>query len=535
MPTLIDDRAVLAKEVSRGSMLAALRLALWFALAKLLFQFALTLWTTHLGYSYFRDEFYFLACGRHLAWGYVDQGPIVALQARLTTLLFGDSVFGIRILSASAGGIAVGLCGLLTWALGGQRAAQALAMLGLLLAPVYIAVDGFLSITCFEPVFWMGCVLALLLLQQGASPRGCWLTIGVCAGLGLLNKPSMLFFLLALVLALLVTPERRLLRTRWAAIAAVIALLLVAPFLAWEARHGWATWVFLRNGQLGNKVRILGPVAFVWQQIAQMQPVNALLWIPGLVATLRGRTLTGMRWIGLTYLLFLTLMYAMHAKDYYLAPVYPMLLAAGGVAWERRLNRSPSDSRLFAFPVYETVLVVTGLLILPTASPVLRPHTWARYTHALHLNGSESENARTSMLPRFFADRFGWNQMASIVVTAYRSLPPEEQRHACIFASNYGEAASLEFLGSRLTPGLPPVISGHNNYWLWGQRGCSGEVVIAVVNDDPSDLLKKYTSVTVVGHTSGPLAMPYEHKNIYLLRGRRPDVPISWEDERAYI
>ena len=71
----------------------ALRVALGFAAVKLAIQFALTLWTQHLGYGYFRDEFYYIACGRHLAWGYVDHGPIVALQARLGELLFGDSLF----------------------------------------------------------------------------------------------------------------------------------------------------------------------------------------------------------------------------------------------------------------------------------------------------------------------------------------------------------------------------------------------------------------------------------------------------------
>ena len=516
-------------------MRAAIRLALWFALTKVLLQFALTLWTTHLGYGYFRDEFYFLACGRHLAWGYVDQGPVVALQARLTTLLFGESVFGIRVLSAVGGAIAVGLCGMLTWALGGQRSAQALAMLGLLVAGVYIGVDGFLSITSFEPVFWMGCVLALILLQRGAYPRACWVAIGVCAGVGLLNKPSMAFFLTALFAGLLLTPERRLLRTPWLLAAATITCMLIAPYLSWQAHHDWATWVFLRTGRIDNKVRLLGPIAFLWAQIAQMQPIGALIWVTGLISLLRGKTLPGCRWMGITYLFFLCLMFGMHAKDYYLAPIYPMLYAGGGIAWEHRFARRKrvAAGRLFAFPVYQTILLATGLLLLPMSSPVLRPHTWARYTQTLHLAPSETENAKASILPQFFADRFGWNQMAAEVVDAYRALPAQDRQHVCIFANNYGEAASIDFLGHRLEPNLPPVISGHNNYWIWGTRGCNGDTVIAVVYDTPEDLATKYVSVTIVGRTTDPLAMPYEHKNIYLLRGRKS--PLHWKDEQFYI
>ena len=161
---------------SNLSLRAALRLALLFAGIKLLVQFALTLWTQHIGYSYFRDEFYYIACGRHLAWGFVDHGPIVALQARLGELLFGDSLFAIRILSALAGAATVFLTGLLAWALGGLRPAQALAMLGVLVVPVYIGIDGFLSMNSFEPVFWMS---VLPLFAVSAAIRA-WSSLTVC-------------------------------------------------------------------------------------------------------------------------------------------------------------------------------------------------------------------------------------------------------------------------------------------------------------------------------------------------------------------
>ena len=515
----------------------AIPLAVCFGLGKLLLQFALTLWTKHLGYGYFRDEFYFLMCGRHLAWGYVDQGPVVAVQARLGEWLFGDSVFGIRVLSAVAGAVAVGLCGLLTAALGGRRPAQALAMLGLLVAPVYLGVDGFLSITSAEPVFWTGCVLALVLLQRGAPARRMWLAIGLLAGLGLLNKPSMVFFLLALLLALVLTPQRRLLGTVWFPVAAAVTLALVSPYLTWQAVHHWPTWVFLHNGEIEGKKIVLSPLGFLWAQISQMEPVTALLWIPGLIAMLRGSRLPHLRWIALTYLFFLILMYRLHAKDYYLAPVYPMLFAVGAVAWEQRFSasRRVRQDRVFAFPVLETALLLTGLLILPMASPVLRPTAWVRYTHALHLRPDNSESAKTSILPQFYADRFGWTEEASSVVDIVRSLPPSQRREVCIITNNYGEAGSLEFLGRRLDPTLPPVISGHNNYWLWGMRGCSGDVLLAIVHDSREELAKRYRSVSVVGRTGGPLSMPYEHMNIYLLVGKLTPGPFDWAAEQNYI
>lgn len=502
----------------------------------MLLQFGLTLWTTHLGYSYFRDEFYYVACGRHLAWGYVDHGPLVALQARLAEALFGDSVFALRVFPALAGTVEIGLCGLLAWALGGGRSAQALAMLGLLAAPVYLGTDGYLSMNCLEPAFWMGCVLLLVLLQKGMLSAKAWVAMGLLSGIGLLNKPSMLFFLSALLLSLLLTPERRLLRTPWFAVAVALTLLLIAPYIAWQVHHGWPTWEFLRDGKLQVKNKVLSPLGFLWAQIGQMEPVNLLLWLPGLLALLVMRSWRRFRWIGFTFLLFFALMLALHAKDYYLAPIYPMLFAAGAVAWQGRFARGEERAeRLFAFPVFEAALLLTGLLILPMASPVLPPDRWVRYTQALHLLPNETENSRTSVLPQFYADRFGWDQLAAIVVAGYRTLPTAEQRQTCILANNYGEASAIEFLGRRLATDLPPVISGHNNYWLWGMRGCRGDELIAVVHDTPEELRKRYRSVTILGRITDPLAMPFEHKNVYLLRDPKAPHPISWPDEKDFI
>src|SRR5580692_13181566 len=146
---------------------SALKLAVGFAVVRLLVQFALTLWSSHIGYGYFRDEFYYIASGRHLAWGYVDHGPIVAVQARIGELLFGDSVFAIRILSAVAGALTIFLTGIIGWAMDGRRPAQAIAMFGIFVSPQFIGTDGYLSMNSWEAVFWMACTLALILMLRG--------------------------------------------------------------------------------------------------------------------------------------------------------------------------------------------------------------------------------------------------------------------------------------------------------------------------------------------------------------------------------
>jgi hypothetical protein len=516
---------------------AAIRLALAFSAVKLVLQFALTLWTTHLGYGYFRDEFYYVACGRHLAWGFVDHGPVVAVQARLGELLFGESVFGIRVLSAVAGAATVFLTGMVAWAMDGRRAAQALAMFAVLLAPQYIGVDGFLSMNSFEPVFWMGCVLALVMILRDASLPVWWIVFGVSAGVGLLNKPSMTFFLIAVGLGLLCTGARRVLWSRWAVVGIVLMIAIALPNVLWQVQHHWPTLEFLRNGRDGGKNAVLDPLHFFLAQFLMLGPFNVLVWLAGLVSLLRAKSIREGRWLGLAYVFFYALMNALHAKDYYLEGVYPALFAAGGIAWERRyaLSKSVLTERVIGFPVLEGVLLAMNLLILPLASPVLAPEAWLRYTGTLHLRTQNSETMATGPLPQFYADRFGWDEEVDAVVKAYRSLTPEEQRRVCIFGQDYGLAGAIDFLGPKKQPGLPAAISGQNSYWMWGTHGCDANVAIAVVSDSQAALETKYESAKLVGRITDPYAMPFERRRgIWLLRGRRASAPFRWEDERFY-
>ena len=514
----------------------ALQLAFLFGGLKLLLHFALTLYTQHLGYGYFRDEFYYIACGRHLAWGFVDHGPIVAVQARLGEILFGDSVFAIRIFSALAGAIMVFLGGLIAWSLGGRRPAQALAMLGLILAPAYIAVDGFLSMNSFEPMFWSACLLAIIRIARGSSPLKWWILFGISAGVGLLNKPSMVFFLVALGLGLLATSHRRLLFTRYAALGIALLVLIALPNVFWQIHNHWPTLEFLRNGREKGKNVVLNPPQFFLAQIINVHPLNALLWITGIIALLRAKSIQNARWLGATFLFFYAIMSVMHAKFYYLFGIYPAFFAAGAIAWEHRFasQKLVRQNRAFAFPIFESALIVTTLITLPLASPVLRPADWISYTTRLHLAQQASETDATGPLPQLFADRFGWQQEADIVVSAFRSLTPSEQAEVCVYGSNYGEAGAIDLLARREEPRVPAAISGNNNYWIWGPHACSGRIVISINGAKPEELKENYGGIQVFGKLDNPYAMPFEHRSVYILRNRNKSFADDWPDFKNY-
>jgi hypothetical protein len=513
---------------------SAIRLAIVFAVVKLLVHVASTLWQRHIGYGYFRDEFYYILCGRHLAWGYVDHGPVVAVQARLSEMLFGDSLLGIRLLSIVGGAMRVFWTGLLAWSLRGRRPAQALAMLMVLTVPQYLGADGFLSMNSWESMFWMPCLFALIMLlreaAEGIARPGLWWTVlGVSAGIGLLNKPSMLFFLLALCIALLCTPQRRVLFTRQAAWGIGLLILIALPNLLWQIHNHWPTLEFLHNGRVGGKNLRLNPLAFVLNQIFVLGPWTAFVFLPGLVHLLRRGD---RRWIGLAYLIFLGIMIALGAKDYYVTPIYPILFAAGGIAWEQRYSarRSIQQDRVVAFPIFEGISIVLALIFLPMSNPVLRPATFQAYTKALHAPSTDSESGKPAALPQFFADRFGWQEEVDTITRIVQQLPPEDRAKVGIFCGNYGEAASLEFLGHN----LPPVISEHNNYWLWGTKGLTAEVMIINAYTTPEKLHKFYDQVEVVGSMRPPLGMPFEQHDIFLVRHRKMPLAPDWANSKFY-
>lgn len=525
---------VAAPESERITLRHALLLAGLFALLKFFIHLGANLWEAHIGWGYFRDEMYYILCGQHLDWGYVDHGPIVALQARLGIALFGKSLAGIRVFSALAGAVAVFLTGIITWTLGGRRIAQTLAMLGILLAPEYLGLDSFLSMNSFEPVFWMTAVLAILMLLRGAPSTRWWIIFGIAGGIGIENKPSMVVFLVALLIGLLLTPQRRVVFTRGALLGVALIVLLALPNLLWQIHNHYPTLEFIHNGKVENKNVVLSPLQFIGAQLLMMSPLSAFLWVAGVVWLLVSRRSREWRFLGWTYVLFLVLMFATRdAKDYYLAPIYPAVFAAGGACWQALLRRRATA---WLVPTYATLLIITGVLIVPMSLPIMTPQQWLDYTARTHLRktAAKTENEDLGLLPQFYADRFGWQELADDVTRIYNSLSPADRAHAGIFCSNYGEASAINFLGAGR--GLPFAISGHNNYWLWGPHGETGDGVMIIVNGATLDDMRKYyDSVEIAGVMDQPYAMPFEHRNIYLCRGRKGSIPKDWAEFKKYI
>src|SRR5271170_2059036 len=377
-------------------------LCLGFAALKLAIQIVGNVLAQHAGYGIFRDELYYLVCGRRLAFGYVDQPPLTALQARVSEMLFGhDTMWSLRLISGVAGAAKVFLTGLLCWALGGGRRAAALAMLGVIAGGVYLGIDGYMSMNSFDPVFWMLCALALIRIVQSSSHneiRNWWIVFGLSAGLAFENKDSVAFFLIAMLVALLLTPQRRILANRWFGVAVLLIVLVALPNFLWQVHNHFPTLEWLHDVQNSDKDVKLPPLQFFLAQIVTLTPYSVLLWGTGVLWLLFSKATKSYRFLGVFYLVFLALMMALHAKDYYLVPAYPVFFAAGAVAlfsWAGRLRWRNVLLGGSAF-----ILLIGVVLFFPLSVPVLRPQQWLAYTEKLHFTPKDSENHTATLLPQ---------------------------------------------------------------------------------------------------------------------------------------
>jgi hypothetical protein len=483
---------------------------------------------TNGNYGMFRDEFYYLACADHLAWGYVDHPPFSIAALALWRALFGDSVDAIRVLPALLGAAQVVLTALIARELGGRRMAQTLSAVAAAVAPTWLGITGFYSMNAFEPVVWTCALLVFARILRGGDPR-LWLALGAILGVGLLNKISVLVLGMGIAVGVLISSARHQLRLVHPWVGAAIALVLFAPHVVWQIANDWPTREFIANAQR-YKIAAMSPAAFFGEQILMIHPVSLPLWLSGLWFLMYTRRMKVFRPLGVVYLVAFALFVMQRSKPYYLTAAYAPLLAAGACAAEavarRRLGR-------WLTVTYGVALAAGGALIAPLAVPILPVESFIRYQQRIGIVPESDENNAVGALPQYYADRFGWEEMTAEVARVYHALAPEERERCAIVCGNYGEAGAITYYGRKL--GLPPAVSQHNSYYLWGLGEGPIDVVI-VVGIDGDDLRGTFASVEAAGHIETRYSMPYESRlTVWIARG--PTVPLdeAWRAGKHYI
>lgn len=470
-------------------------------------------------YGFHRDELAVLDDARRLAWGYVAYPPLTPFLARLGIDALGATPGGYRLFSGIAQAAATLAAGLIARELGGTRGTQALASLALCCVPFSLLAGSMLQYSSLDYLWWVLAAWMLLRIANGGDPRW-WLGLGLAIGLGMLTRYTMSICALGILVAVLATPLRRQLATRWPWLGALLSLLVFAPNAWWQWQHHFVYLDFVREIH-ARDVRIGRTDGFLaGQLLVGAGPLLAPLWIAGLAWLAFAKAARRWRPLAWLYAAALLLFLLAQARDYYLAPAYPMLLAAGCVAFAagiaRLRPRSARLARVAAAAVSCAALAMAAAIALPVW-PV-GSEGW-RTSRRVHDN---------------FAEQIGWPELVAQVAAVYRGLPEAERAHAAIYANNYGEAGAIDLYGP--AQGLPRAISPINSYWALGY-GDTAPTTVIVLGDDAEGISDTPADCTLAARVRIPHGVENEesgHPDVYVCRNLRIDWARAWPRMRRY-
>ena len=475
-------------------------------------------------YDVFRDELYFIVCGRHPQFGYADQPPLIPLvNAALYGL--GGQLWILRLADVVAAAALVWLVVAFVRTLGGGDRAAWIGGVIAAIAPMLMGLTATVNTTTFEPLAWTFVAYALVRAALH-DDRRILIWAGVVSGIAMEGKYALPIWLIGLVLGLALTPERRLLRLRELWLGVALAVVIALPSVLWQAANGWP-FATLVHAAAGKNVDV--PVfAFVINQIFVFNPWFAPVWMAGLLAPFLVRDFARLRFIPIAFAIMAVATYVGHGKDYYLAPAYPSLIAIGAVAIALAIRSVVMTT------IYGLLAVSFSVMVAPLALPILPYDRVAPYMQALGLAPQEQEkNSGHTLLPQTFADQLGWRDFVREVAAAWDKIPAAARPRTAILVDNYGEAAAIEIYGPAY--GLPPPLSGHNQYGFWGLRG-QHPVNVLRVHRETDEAAAHCDNRRILGTTFAEYGMGFENgKAVLYCPNAHPSLETSFPVLRELI
>lgn len=503
-----------------ASLIYVLPLTLIFIAAELIFG---------MNYPMFRDEFYYLDCANHLSPGYVDHPGFSIFILFIWKTIFGTSLLSVRILPALTGAVLILLTSKITEEIGGSKTAQVLSAAAVFCVPTFLVMGGFYSMNSFDVLFW-AIIFYLLLKIINTNNSKLWIWFGIAAGLGLMNKISVLYLGAGIAGAMIFTKERNWFKNKFFWIGGIIALLIFSPYIIWNIQNDFATLEFIQNATKFKNANI-PLLEFSKEQFMQVNPFNFFIWFTGLAALIFSASMKKYRVIGFAYIIIFIILAAQKSKPYYLAAAYPVLISAGAAAISGFFESKKSK---FVPVVYAVIILAFTTLISPLFIPVYPPDKLISFMDKIGYKPNTGEKIKQTGMPQYFADRFGWEEMAEKVARAYNSLSSEEKKHASIYCGNYGEAGAINYYGKKY--GLPESLSGHNSHYLWGPPAEDSVNILIVVGQSKEDVEKSFNDIVLFDNTSSVYSMPYENgRPVFICRGIKRPLKLIWPDVKLYI
>jgi hypothetical protein len=470
--------------------------------------------------GFHRDEFLYLALGKHLAAGYWSNPPLIGYLSFLSQCIPGDPLFNTRLIPALAGAFLVFLTALIARELGGRLYAQIMAALTLSLSLLLLRGYSMLQPVPFDILFWSLILYWLLRYINSEKPRYIIL-IGIGFGLGILNKYMVVFLAAGLLPAIILAPCRKLWINKYTGLAVLIALLLFLPNLWWQYTHQFPVFYHMQELERTQLVNVRRVNILVDQIL--MFTFSSVVWIAGLIWLLLPGNGNKFRVFGFTYLFVLMIFLLLRGKSYYMAGFYPFLFAAGGVCWEKIL----SSVRLRI--AFVALVIMLSLPLVPGGVPVMSADRLVRYFGSFPPEMGATllrwEDGNSHPLPQDFADMLGWDELGDIVVKACDTLPYKER--IMIYCENYGQAGAIDHYGEG--HGLPEAASFSDSYLLWIPDSIAKQkdYFIYVNNELGDDIDSLFTHITPVGSITNPLAREFG-TTVYICRNPRGDFRSFW-------
>lgn len=475
-------------------------------------------------YGYLRDELYYISIGDQFSFSNFDMLPLSPLYLKLFTIIFGYSIKTIHLASSLLGAASLIFTCLMTKELGGK-------IYAVLITGVFILFSGFTpfgSVFTYDSIDFLIVVVTLYFLVRIIKTENekLWFYAGIILGLGLINKLTILFYGLAILVSLFFVPQRRMFKKKEVWLAGIIALLFLIPYLIWQSQNDWYFLEFASNYSGGISYLASFP-EFLWSQILPNNIISLPIWLTGLYLLLFSNKWKKYRFFGIMYLFLFILFYIIGAKFYFLIPMYTVLVSVGSIKLEEKF--SLSKKLKLAIPI---LYIILSLPLLPMMVPVLPVSDFIKYAEIMGVDaGVKFENNRINRLPQYFADRFGWEELVQDISKEFHSISKEEISNAGIMTNNWGIASAIHFYSNKYK--LPQPISNAGWYCFESLRKNEYKDIYISIGFSEELICYLFNSVTKKRVFTNPYCMPHENNRpIFFCTNPKVDIGQYFRVER---
>ena len=461
-------------------------------------------------YGLHADELYYIALSKHLQWGFLDNGPFIAVITKISSLFFGESTFSYRITPTFFSGAAVCITGYIAYRLGGKTTAITIACLAVIFSPAYLATSYFLQPIVFEQFFWTLAALLFLIFMQTKN-QYCLYGFATTAGIGFLNKYTILLLLFAFFIGLVVTKNLYRLKWKVVSICILVFVVIISPNLIWQLKHGFPIFNYL--GVVKSNTKFLGFGEYIFQ-FTFFHAAGIAVWLAGFLFLVLSKSHRKYALFSIAFLVVLIALLIIKGKIYYGLGAFPFLFAAGGVCWETMLKKV---ARLWKV-VFYSVLIVPSIIALPIVVPILPFNLTIKYlalmtTYTNIYQPLIWEDGRVHSLPQTYADMLGWEQLSNKVDKMYQHIPIAERNDVLILTDKYFITGALYHY---LKAGKEKIIAPNNSFALWSPKKLNARKII-LVKKSADNIVGRYAEkITAIDSVDYPNSR-INGTHIYLL------------------